>query len=83
MIVATGLEISECGVNLYEFRNVKGCFCRGYDGTDSMICKNFMLSGQYLLIYSSKIFNSLSFKYNFSFPTFTDFKNPFSSNVIK
>ena len=29
MIVAAGLEISECAVNLYGFKNVKGCFCRG------------------------------------------------------
>jgi|GEM_PF-4680689 len=31
----------------------------------------------------SNIANSCGFKYNFSFPTFTDFKNPFSSNAIK
>ncbi len=33
--------------------------------------------------FSSKIVNSCWFKYSFSFPTFTDFKNPFSSKAIK
>jgi|GEM_PF-3383722 len=36
-----------------------------------------------LFYFPSKIFNNRSFKYNFSLPTFTDFKKLFSSNAIK